>query len=298
MDLQSLPTELLEAILTQVDIQTLLLAQRVCRQWAKCIQKSRKIQQTLFFQPAPQDTPYQQNTLLASKFPYWFPADERKSCGMSFGAGDMQDFLESGDAYKRSEASWRRMLVQQPPIMALGWVERSIAVSDIVTMHWWEIPLQAFDGLRMNMLYDLIVQKAEVAPEYFYFRVLWSQYETFANESVSLESEPDPATHWVQMAERLRNAMRTADVVLDMWHTMQLPYEISHQWREDTWTWELVQGLAAPMGNLEVGLVHDMRELEVGEWSTDYPDGLERYLLEANVCGGGMPLPDEDDWDL
>lgn len=304
MDLQSLPTELLEAILTQVDIQTLLLAQRVCRQWAKCIQKSHKIQQTLFFQPAPQDTTYQQNTLLASKFPYWFPADERKSCGMSFGAGDMQDFLESSDAYKRSEASWRRMLVQQPPIMALGWVERSIAVavSDMVTMHRWEIPLQAFDGLRMNMLYDLIVQKAEVAPEYFYFRVLWSQYETFANESVSLRSDPDPATHWGQMAERLRNAMRTADVVLDMWHTMRLPYEISHQWREDTWTWELVQGLAAPMGDLEVGLVHDMRELkEVNEWSlaSDFPAGIERYMMEfPSGCSSAMPLPDDGDSDL
>jgi hypothetical protein len=171
----------------------------------------------------------------------------------------------------------------------------------MVTMHCWEIPLQAFDGLRMNMLYDLIVHKAEVAPEYFYFRVLWSQHETFANELVSLMCNPDPAMLGGQIAGTLRNAMHSADVVLDMWHTIKLPFHMVHQWSEDTWTWELVKGLAAPMGDLEVGLVHDIRELkEANEWSlsNDYPDALHQYMIEANVCGGGMPLPDEDDWDL
>jgi hypothetical protein len=224
------------------------------------------------------------------------------SCAISFGAGDMQDFLESSEAYKRPEASWRRMLVQQPPIMALGWVERNIEVSFMVTMHRWEIPLQAFDRLRMNMLYDLIVQKAEVAPEYFYFRTLWSQHEIYSNEVVVLKSDPDPAIDGGQVAGPLWNAMQSADVVFDMWHVRHLPFHLSRQWGKDTWTWDLVRGLAAPMGDLEVGLVHDMRELkEVNGWSlsTDNSDALQQYVMEVLVsCDGGVPLPDENDPDL
>lgn len=298
MGVQSLPTELLEAILTRLDFQTLLLAQRVCRQWAHCIQESPRIQQMLFFQPASASTPCQQNTFLASKFPYWFPADTAKSCKTSFGAGDMQDFLDS-HAYQRPEASWRRMLVQQPPIMVLGWVERSIAPDDMVELHRWEIPLQPFVGLRMNMLYDLIVKKAEAAPQYFYFRLLWSQYETFENNMVSLKSNPDPAIYGGRIAAPLKRAMRGADVVVDMWYSSHLPSHISHQRREDTWTWSLVQGLAAPTGDLEVGLVHDMRELkEVNEWSlaNDFPAGIERYMMDSpHGCSRAMPLPDDGD---
>jgi hypothetical protein len=302
MGVQSLPTELLEAILTLLDFQTLLLAQRVCRQWANCIQESPRIQQMLFFQPASASTSRQQNTFLASKFPYWFPADTPKSCKTSFGAGDMQDFLNNSDVYKRPEASWRRMLVQQPPIMVLGLVERSIAPDDMVKLHRWEIPLQAFAGLRMNMLYDLVVKKAEVAPQYFYFRVLWSQYESFENNMVSLKSEPDPAIYGGRIAVPLKRAMRGADVVVDMWHASHLPSHMSHQRREDTWTWSLVRGLAAPTGDLEVGLVHDMRELkEVNGWSlaTDFPAGIERYMMEfPDGCSSAMPLPDDGDSDL
>lgn len=173
MSLQ-LPYELLEAILEQVDMQTLLLAQRVNRLWAKLIKRSSKLQQILFFQPAPPHTPRQQNFLLASKFPYWFPADNDKPCSIDFGAGDMQDFLESSQPYLRRKASWRRMLVQQPPIMTLAYLERNLTPANAVVLHRRETPLQAFRGLRMNMIYDLVVQTAHTVQQYFYFRVCWS----------------------------------------------------------------------------------------------------------------------------
>ncbi|CEJ55305.1 hypothetical protein PMG11_01569 [Penicillium brasilianum] len=299
MNLQSFPTELLEAILSLVDIQTLLLAQRVSCQWANCIQESPQLQQTLFFQPAPTTTPRQQNPLLKSKFPYWFPADDHKSCSISFGAGDMQDFLESSETHLRPEASWRRMLVQQPPILTLGWVERGIAVSDMVDLHRWEVPVQAFGGLRMNMLYDIVVNSSETAPEYFYFRVLWSRYGTFAHEWCSLKSDPDPSIHGERVAEALRNGMQSADVLLDVWHAQRLPFHILHPWRQDTWTWDLVQGLRAPMGDLGDDLVHDLRELkEVNGWSLS-TEISAIYTTEIPTCGGYIPeLPDDDDWDL
>ncbi|KAJ5464754.1 uncharacterized protein N7458_000440 [Penicillium daleae] len=295
---QSLPNELLEAILTQVDMQTILLAQRVSRQWAKCIQGSSKIQQILFFQPAPTSTPRQQNPLLASKFPYWFPADGGNSCATAFGAGDMQDFLESSDTYRRPEASWRRMLVQQPPIMAVGWVERSIAVSNMTDVHRWEIPLQAFGGLRMNMLYDLVIHTSEVASEYFYFRILWSQYETFASPFASFRSYPDPSFCGRRIEGPLRNAIQSADVVLDMWHTSQMPVHIREEWWRDVWTWELVRGFQAAMGDLDGDVVRDMRELkEVNSWSLA-DEVADWRAEETHGCPHGIELPGWDPPDL
>jgi hypothetical protein len=180
----------------------------------------------------------------------------------------------------------------------LGWVERGIAVSDMVDLHRWEVSVQAFGGLRMNMLYDIIVNSSETAPEYFYFRVLWSRYETFADELCSLISDPDLSIHGARVAEALRKGMQSADVLLDMWHAQSLPFHILNQWRQDTWTWDLVQGLRAPMGDLGDDLVHDVRDLkEVNGWSlsTEIP-GI--YLTGLTTCVYTFPLPDDDDWDL
>ncbi|KAJ5389396.1 uncharacterized protein N7496_000464 [Penicillium cataractarum] len=128
----------------------------------------------------------------------------------------MQDFLESSDTYRRPEANWRRMLVQQPPILTLGWVERGIAISDMVDLHRWEVPLQVFGGLRMNMLYDIVVNSSETSSDYFYFRVLWSWYDSFVDELCSLKSDPDISYHGERVTEALRKGMQSADVVLDM----------------------------------------------------------------------------------
>jgi hypothetical protein len=100
----------------------------------------------------------------------------------------MQDFLESSEKYRRPKASWRRMLVQQPPIMVLGWVERSVSPFSRTYLHRWEIPLQALGGLQMNMLYELVVNTSEVASDYFNFRVLWSQCKTLSSFFTSLRS--------------------------------------------------------------------------------------------------------------
>ncbi|OQE29430.1 hypothetical protein PENSTE_c002G07042 [Penicillium steckii] len=297
MDRRSLPNELLETILIQVDsIQTILLAQRVCRQWANCIQKSPTIQRKLFFRPAPVNSPPERNPLLALKFPYWFPADDAISCTMAFGAGDMQDFLESSETYRRPEASWRRMLVQQPPIMRLGWVECSMSPSNVKELSHWEIPLQAFDGLRMNMLYDMVVHVSESAPEYFYFQVRWSQSKALRNDYVGLNSDPCLLYLSDRVSARLRRAMQSADVVLDMWYTSQGNH-LGAKWAKDTWTWELVRGLKVGMGDLDLDLVRCMRELkEVESWTLG--DEFDGRWGEIETCSGGMPLPDEDDADL
>ncbi|KAJ5475661.1 hypothetical protein N7539_007948 [Penicillium diatomitis] len=292
MEPRSLPNELIEAILRQVDMQTILLAQRVCRQWALCIRESSAIQEILFFRPAPANRPRQQNPLLAFKFPYWFPADDAGSCAIAFGAADMHHFLEISDIYRRPEASWRRMLVQQPPIMAMGWVERSVSPSDGRDLYRWEMPLQAFGGLKMNMLYDLVVNTSEFAPEYFYFRVLWSQSKTLSSSFASLHSEPCPSSFSDRISGPLRHAMQGADVVLDMWYAGQK----NHLGKNQTWTRELVRGLKLAMEDFDIDLVCCMRELkEVKSWTL--ADELSDIAGEVEH-GYPVPSPDEDDPDL
>lgn len=295
MHRRSLPNELIEAILRQVDMQTVLLAQRVSRQWALCIRESSAIQQILFFRPAAAKKPRQQNPLLANKFPYWFPADDASSCAIAFGAGDMQDFLEISNIYRRPEASWRRMLVQQPPIMALGWVERSVLPSYARDLYRWEIPLQALGGLKMNMLYDLVVNASEVAPEYFYFRVLWSQSKTLKSGFASLDSDPCPSSFSDRISGPLRHAMQSTDVVLDMWYTSQ-KNQLGEKWLKDTWTWELVRGLKLAMEDFDIDLVRRMRKLkEVKTWTL--ADELSDIAGEVEY-GYPMPSIDEDEPDL
>jgi hypothetical protein len=113
-------------ILLQTDMRTLLTScQRVCRDWHDLITTSPSIQKSLFFTPikesewgAGEKLP---NLLLAAMFPTIFPAkgDPRKrdfhfsDCAMAKDAVSLDRFIQKN-------ASWRRMLVQQPPIFELG----------------------------------------------------------------------------------------------------------------------------------------------------------------------------------
>ena len=112
-------TELLEMILLQLDMRTLLISQRVCRKWSSLIRSSSRIQETLFFKPVlPDSVPTKvQNPLLAEVFPPFFIEMESRISMNSF---DMVKHPEKQRAYLRPEASWRRMLVQQPPAYQLG----------------------------------------------------------------------------------------------------------------------------------------------------------------------------------
>jgi hypothetical protein len=66
--------ELLELIPLNLDIQTLLLSQRICRTWQEIIQESLPLQKHLFLAPI-DDSPTVQkshNSLLVKKFPTFF----------------------------------------------------------------------------------------------------------------------------------------------------------------------------------------------------------------------------------
>lgn len=118
--------EVLEMILLQTDMRTLLTScQRVCRNWRNLITMSPSIQKALFFTSI-KDSEWGvgekiPNSLLARMFPTIFPAQGNpEDHDFEFSDCTMTKDLASLDQFVRKEASWRRMLVQQPPIQELG----------------------------------------------------------------------------------------------------------------------------------------------------------------------------------
>jgi hypothetical protein len=110
--------EILEAILLRLDIQALLTdVQLVCHRWTNVIRASPSIQQALFFMPR-QKVEKTINPLLAEAFPSFFPMHSQPFNDGLFTVStfDMIRTPDKKGAYARKEASWRRMLVQQPPI--------------------------------------------------------------------------------------------------------------------------------------------------------------------------------------
>lgn len=110
-------SEILELIFLQLDPQTLLIAaQQTCRAWRGVIHESPSLQRALFLIPS--DYPEKiRNPLLVKRFPSFFGKTRSRSLLSSLDMITKPDKLE---AYIRPEASWRRMLVQQPPVSVVG----------------------------------------------------------------------------------------------------------------------------------------------------------------------------------
>ncbi|RAH72407.1 F-box protein [Aspergillus aculeatinus CBS 121060] len=118
--------EILETILLHVDIQSLLTsAQRVCHAWHDLI-STPSLQKHLFLTPDWERPQPQRNPLLVHVFPGWFiiehgvDPDYRKKVGRD-GLNPRWDLTQPDQkaSFIRKDASWRRMLVQQPPIRGL-----------------------------------------------------------------------------------------------------------------------------------------------------------------------------------
>ena len=118
--------EILEMILSNTDIRTLLIsAQLVCRDWFNLITESRSIQKALFYIPI-KDSEWGvnekiPNPLLAETFPSIFPHEDRPiRHRFTFDTLNWTKDPSRMARFVRPDASWRRMLVQQPPISELG----------------------------------------------------------------------------------------------------------------------------------------------------------------------------------
>lgn len=117
-------TDTLELVLLQLDIQTLLLAQRTCRLWHAIITTSPSIQELLFYLPNDIKKPIY-NPLLAKSFPAFFPhpTTGMTDANFTFMTFDTIQNPQKTIAYNRREASWRRMLVRQPPPRSFVFLE-------------------------------------------------------------------------------------------------------------------------------------------------------------------------------
>lgn len=122
--------ELLERILLEVDMRTLLTsAQRVSKYWNSLVTTSPAIQHHLFLRPQPPRVGKTRvkNPLFAEIFPNWFQpcAVMQKSKGHVKPYLFRSHFVESyrfarstvlNAAFRREDATWRRMLPCQPPM--------------------------------------------------------------------------------------------------------------------------------------------------------------------------------------
>ncbi|KAJ5620202.1 hypothetical protein N7510_004186 [Penicillium lagena] len=161
--------EILEMILLQLDLRTLLVAaQRVCRSWLILISKSVQIQRALFFSPLEKpDVPMHdqiQNPLLAEAFPCIFPSSDKESekYKFKFAALDMNRSNTKRAMYMRKEASWRRMLVQQPPILDFGLQRETHGRVFDEACHFKiqgskEMLCEKQEGLRMERLFEVLL---------------------------------------------------------------------------------------------------------------------------------------------
>ncbi|KAJ5384326.1 hypothetical protein N7517_002237 [Penicillium concentricum] len=299
MGLNNFPEEVIEIILILVnDEQTLLLAQRVCRRWARCIQDSQALQQALFYQPIkstlPRTTTPRRNPLLAAKFPYWFPNDNQIPRDILFGAGDMQEFLDKHAAWLHPSASWRRMLVQQPPAMSMGWVDRQESSIHNITLRRWELSLEEYGGLRMNMIYDLVVKSSDQAAKFFYWRMYWSHpglKKSHIRCNPDMQSDrPD------EYLEAMMSANAQTDIVLETWNTNDLRPHLWSTFAKDTWTWDLIRGLQSPMEDVNLDVVYALRKhKELRRWQINVQSW---DLVEMYRDGYGYPLLDDIDPDL
>ncbi|KAJ7125345.1 hypothetical protein C8R44DRAFT_137047 [Mycena epipterygia] len=152
--------ELLELTLAQLPMRDLLLsAPLVCKTW-QAITLSPTVQRALFFQPDPQSEPTQ-NPLLAELFPPFFaPEPQQASSIMSM------PWSKAPDAFKREDASWRRMLVTQPPAQTMVVTETRYAHLNNSVRRAVLNDL----SLRMGVLYDLTLPFIDRLASSFYIR--------------------------------------------------------------------------------------------------------------------------------
>ncbi|KAL2073605.1 hypothetical protein VTL71DRAFT_10931 [Oculimacula yallundae] len=153
----SLP-ELISAIILQLPIQNILINVSLVNHTWKAAVDSPPVQQALFLLPRISDQGIKPefNPLLIEKFPSWFKTTQPKTKSRGKRGWEFND-LEWGSsvskiaAYKRKDASWRRMLPVQPPATTFE-VRRAEHWQAGSSYEVGEVTIPG--GVRMGMLYD------------------------------------------------------------------------------------------------------------------------------------------------
>jgi hypothetical protein len=136
--------ELVSLVLHQADTRTLINCQRVCRQWKEIIEDTHTLQTRLFRSPASVPTTSGEaitlNPVLKSHlspifafkdgiYPHlpdeaaWvvYACEYHKFLELPWARDGCHVDATKWQAYVRPKASWRRMLISQPPVTRLDW---------------------------------------------------------------------------------------------------------------------------------------------------------------------------------
>ncbi|KAE8387075.1 hypothetical protein BDV23DRAFT_195998 [Aspergillus alliaceus] len=161
-------SELLELILLSLDLQILLTsAQRVCSQWRHIIRDPPSCRGPYSSSPVerpchtrPQETKNTLNSLLTTAFP---------GICHSFSIRDLDliSHPSKRTAYLRSEASWRSMLLQQPPAAASSLLRHPATLTPKTSY-----PLHK-EGLRMETLFELLFFDHDLTEVNYPHRLVW-----------------------------------------------------------------------------------------------------------------------------
>lgn len=171
-------TELLALILSapNLDMQTLLVScSRVSRRWKAVIDQSPNIQKKLFLLPDWESWP-ERNPILWKHFPFAFPTFERVGRGELTtktlcydmhqeipGSSRHQNAAvifktmdENKEALGCENASWRRMLLHQPPYLGVGYLCTGMTSNGIEAFSRTIVPV-AGPPLRMERLLEEVL---------------------------------------------------------------------------------------------------------------------------------------------
>jgi hypothetical protein len=165
--------ELLEAILFRLDEQTLLvIALRVSKHWKTVIDSSPSLQQVIFFRPSP--TPMansevirRENPLLKQHFSIWYEDGlwTDNYAAVEYNIDQFQQSLRIArngvlnSKFKREHASWRHMLLHQPPMHQLGILEELDVNCPFFSLGCAVVECPV--GLTMGTLYDLTLESLD-----------------------------------------------------------------------------------------------------------------------------------------
>ncbi|KAJ5512631.1 hypothetical protein N7463_002183 [Penicillium fimorum] len=136
--------EIVTSILHQMDMRTLITAQRISRTWKDLICTTQSLQETLFLRPINRDLDLSAsvvNPLLAEAFPSIFSTEKGDICLMGL---TWEKHPAVREMFIRPEASWRCMLTHQPPVYRC-WTKKKAVVPA--------------DGLRMAPLFGFLIDR-------------------------------------------------------------------------------------------------------------------------------------------
>jgi len=153
--------ELIYCICTHMDIQTLLNAQRVSKRWHDVISNSP----TIYFRPCPSKKKRVINPLLLKHFKPILKPHRYQGQIYHYNLNvpemsmtHMKNGRKVHKAFVRRGASWRNMLVAQPPITTIGYREQ-------INDERQDYKAISFpEGLRMGVLYDMVFQAIFTRP--------------------------------------------------------------------------------------------------------------------------------------